>query len=109
MILLKNRLGYDDSLDAFGIRGGAVISAPSGSLSHSEVSLVGRGRPEGLQPSYPRRLKVQAFAVGATILFSVTMTILIAWLVEKLVGFRVKEAVEKTGLNHELHGERASA
>ena len=34
------------------------------------------------------------------------MTLLIAWVVEKLVGFRVTEAVEKTGLDHEIHGER---
>nr|MBP7618494.1 ammonium transporter [Geothrix sp.] len=53
------------------------------------------------------QFKVQAFAVGATILFSVCMTLLIAFLVEKLVGFRVAESVEKTGLDHEIHGERA--
>ena len=35
------------------------------------------------------------------------MTLLIAFLVEKLVGFRVAESVEKTGLDHEIHGERA--
>jgi Amt family ammonium transporter len=53
------------------------------------------------------QLKVQGFAVGATILFSVGMTLLIAYLVEKVVGLRASEAVERTGLDHEIHGERA--
>ena len=46
-------------------------------------------------------------AVLCTILFSVVMTLLIAALVQKFIGFRVPESVEKTGLDHELHGERA--
>jgi Amt family ammonium transporter len=53
------------------------------------------------------QLKVQAFAVGTTIVFSVCMTLIIAFLVEKFVGLRVTEAVEKTGLDHDIHGERA--
>jgi Amt family ammonium transporter len=106
MILLKNRLGYDDSLDAFGIHGtGGIVGALGLTFFIREswwVEAAVKVPGWGLLS----QLKIQAFAVGTTIAFSVAMTLLIAFLVEKIVGFRVTEAVEKTGLDHEIHGER---
>jgi Amt family ammonium transporter len=107
MILLKNKLGYDDSLDAFGIHGtGGIVGALGLTFFIRESWWVEAGAKVpgwGLLD----QLKIQAVAVFATILFSVVMTLLIAALVEKLIGFRISEAAEKTGLDHELHGERA--
>ena len=107
MILLKNRLGYDDSLDAFGIHGtGGIVGALGLTFFIRDAWWVEAGAKV---PGWGilSQLRVQGFAVLCTILFSVVMTLLIAALVQKFIGFRVSEAVEKTGLDHELHGERA--
>jgi Amt family ammonium transporter len=106
MILLKNRLGYDDSLDAFGIHGTGGIVGALGLTFFIRDSWWAEAAAKSPGWGLFYQLKVQAFAVGTTILFSVVMTLIIAFLVEKLVGFRVTEAVEKTGLDHEIHGER---
>ena len=107
MILLKNRLGYDDSLDAFGIHGTGGIVGALGLTFFIRDSWWAEAAAKSPGWGILSQLKVQAFAVGTTILFSVVMTLIIAFLVEKVVGFRVTEAVEKTGLDHEIHGERA--
>jgi Amt family ammonium transporter len=107
MILLKNRLGYDDSLDAFGIHGtGGIVGALGLTFFIRDAWWVEAGAKV---PAWGilSQLRVQGFAVLCTILFSVLMTLIIAALVQKFIGFRVSEAVEKTGLDHELHGERA--
>jgi Amt family ammonium transporter len=107
MILLKNRLGYDDSLDAFGIHGtGGIVGALGLTFFIRDAWWVEAGAKV---PGWGilSQLRVQGFAVLCTILFSVLMTLIIAALVQKFIGFRVSEAVEKTGLDHELHGERA--
>ncbi len=107
MILLKNRLGYDDSLDAFGIHGtGGIVGALGLTFFIRDAWWVEAGAKV---PGWGilAQLRVQGFAVLCTILFSVVMTLIIAALVQKFIGFRVSEAVEKTGLDHELHGERA--
>ena len=107
MILLKNRLGYDDSLDAFGIHGtGGIVGALGLTFFIRDAWWVEAGAKV---PGWGilSQLRVQGFAVLCTILFSVVMTLIIAALVQKFIGFRVSEAVEKTGLDHELHGERA--
>ena len=107
MILLKNRLGYDDSLDAFGIHGTGGIVGALGLTFFIRDSWWAEAVAKTPGWGIFAQLKVQLFAVGTTIVFSVVMTLLIAYLVEKVVGFRVTEAVEKTGLDHDLHGERA--
>jgi ammonium transporter, Amt family len=107
MILLKNRLGYDDSLDAFGIHGtGGIVGALGLTFFIRDAWWVEAGAKV---PGWGilSQLRVQGFAVLCTIGFSVVMTLIIAALVQKFIGFRVSEAVEKTGLDHELHGERA--
>jgi Amt family ammonium transporter len=107
MILLKNRLGYDDSLDAFGIHGTGGIVGALGLVFFIRPAWWAEATATKAGWGVLSQLRVQATAVVCTILFSVVMTLIIAFIVEKLVGFRVSEAVEKTGLDHELHGERA--
>ncbi|MCX6546823.1 MAG: ammonium transporter [Acidobacteria bacterium] len=107
MILLKNRLGYDDSLDAFGIHGTGGIVGAIGLTFFIRDAWWAEAAAKVPGWGILAQLRVQGFAVLCTILFSVVMTLIIAALVQKFIGFRVSEAVEKTGLDHELHGERA--
>lgn len=105
-LLLKEKLGYDDSLDAFGVHGiGGIVGA---------LFLVFFIRDSWWQLATEKtngewgvlnQLAVQAAAVGVSILFAGTMTLGIAWLVEKTVGFRLREQDEKAGMDHSIHGE----
>jgi Amt family ammonium transporter len=106
MIALKNRLGYDDSLDAFGVHGtGGIVGA---------IALVFFIRPAWWADAatkvsgwgIPQQLRVQATAVVCTVLFSAVMTLVLGFLVQKTIGFRLKESIEKEGMDHALHGER---
>ena len=111
MISMKNKLGYDDSLDAFGVHGtGGVIGAigltffiratwwESAAKTDLATKLGGWGMLD--------QLKVQFTAVGTTILFAAVMTLVLGFLVEKTMGFRLSESDEKEGMDHVLHGER---
>jgi ammonium transporter, Amt family len=105
-IALKNRLGYDDSLDVFGIHGVAGIAGallltffirPSWMLDAAEKA--------GGSWSVWQQLGVQAGAVGLTIVFAAVVTLVLVVIVEKTVGFRIHPAAEMAGLDHSLHGE----
>jgi len=68
MILLKNRLGYDYSLDAFGIHGTEASVGAMG-LTFSSGTPVADGCGQGTGLGILSQLKVQAFAVGTTSFF----------------------------------------
>jgi len=106
MIALKNKLGYDDSLDAFGIHGvGGIIGALALTFFIRQSWWVDAGSKVAGWDWWAQ-LKVQGLAVGTTILFAALMTLLIGFIVEKTVGLRMSENAEKTGMDHALHGER---
>ena len=46
-----------------------------------------------------------ARSLGATIVFAAVMTLILGFIVERTVGFRLKEVDEKSGMDHALHGE----
>jgi ammonium transporter, Amt family len=106
MITLKSRLGYDDTLDAFGVHGtGGVIGAIGLTFFIRDSWWTDAGSKIagwGLL----NQLKVQATVVGWTILFVAVMTLLIGFLVEKIIGLRLSSSDEKEGLDHSIHGER---
>jgi Amt family ammonium transporter len=106
MINLKNKLGYDDSLDAFGIHGvGGIIGAISLVFFIRESWWVDAGsKVSGW--NWLSQMKVQLMAVGATILFAAVMTLIIGFIVQKTIGLRISEAGEKSGMDHDQHGER---
>jgi len=105
MITLKSKLGYDDSLDAFGVHGtGGVIGAIGLTFFIRDAWWTANGKNGAWGLS--DQLLVQIKAVGATIFFAAVMTLVIGFIVEKTVGLRLKESDEKEGLDHSLHGER---
>ncbi len=97
-ILLKNKLGYDDTLDAFGIHGvGGGVGAILTGVFAVEFS-------EGIS-SMGEQVWVQFVSVLATGIYSFILSYLIAFGIEKTVGFRISEDGEIAGLDSEIHGE----
>ncbi|MUG05106.1 ammonium transporter [Bombella sp. ESL0378] len=104
--VLKTRLGYDDSLDAFGVHGvGGIVGALlTGVFAYGPLSATA-SNPVGVSGSWAQ-LGRQAEAVGVTIIWSVILTAIIFWLVDKTVGMRVSSDEEQMGLDLAQHGER---
>lgn len=107
-IQVKNRLGYDDSLDAFGIHGiGGIAGAllltffirPSWMAEAAEASSTGSW-------SVWNQLGVQALAVGVAIVYAAVMTLVILYLLNKVVKIKSDEQDEMAGLDRSYHGER---
>ena len=102
---VKPRLGYDDSLDAFGVHGiGGIVGA----------ILTGVLATPFVQPSYSgavygnfHQLWIQVIAVGATIVFSGVGTFILFKITDKLVGVRADDMHEAIGLDETQHGETA--
>ena len=106
-IVLKNRAGYDDSLDAFGIHGvGGIIGA---------IFLVFFIRPGWMENASAlaganwtvwNQLGVQALAVGIAIAYSAVLTFILVWVINKFVKFKSSDLDEMAGLDRSYHGER---
>jgi Amt family ammonium transporter len=102
-ILIKNKLGYDDSLDAFGIHG---VGGAAGAILTGVFALpdaLGNGVVENLSRS--AQIIVQVKSVLITGAYSFVVSVIIAFLIEKTIGFRISEEKEITGLDEVIHGE----
>jgi Amt family ammonium transporter len=102
---IKPKLGYDDSLDAFGIHGvGGILGALlTGVFADPSVNELGKGLLYG----NPGQLLTQLIAVLITIIYSAVVTLLIFGIVRVTVGIRVDTEHEITGLDESQHGEKA--
>jgi len=103
---LKHMLGYDDSLDAFGVHGiGGIVGALlTGVLSYGPLSATD-ATPDG-SPGGLAQLKLQAIGVASTVVYSGVMTLILLMVTKALVGLRVNEEEEREGLDIVLHGEQ---
>ncbi|MGE0131746.1 MAG: ammonium transporter [Blastocatellales bacterium] len=109
---LKKRLGYDDSLDAFGVHGvggftGAILT---GVFANSAVNTVfkdagGGALPSGLIEGNPKQVLNQLIASLIAIALGVVGSIIILKVVDLIVGVRVSGEDEITGLDVTQHGE----
>ncbi|MDF7673835.1 ammonium transporter [Acetobacteraceae bacterium ESL0709] len=104
--VIKRRLGYDDSLDAFGIHGvGGIVGALlTGVLAYGPLSAT-EASPGGVVGSFSQLLK-QAEAVGVTIIWCAIVTAFIVVIIDRTVGMRVTRDEELEGLDMTQHGER---
>jgi len=102
-IQLKTRLGYDDSLDVFGIHGCAGIFGAIALTFGIRESWIAANTDAGW--SVMGQLMVQLGAVGATLAYASVLTLVLVVLVEKTVGFKLGEADEMAGMDHALHRE----
>jgi Amt family ammonium transporter len=99
-VQLKSRVGYDDSLDAWGVHGvGGILGAlMTGVLCFTPV--------EGALSGNFRQLGLQALGVGVAVIFAGGGTFLIASVLKAVWGLRVEEEAERDGLDLLIHGER---
>ena len=102
--VLKPKLGYDDSLDAFGIHGiGGIV----GAIGTGIVYAPSLGGPGGEDFAIGPQLVTQVSAVAATIVWAAVGTAIAIYAAKALTGLRVSAEVEREGLDLGEHGERA--
>lgn len=102
---LKRALGYDDSLDVFGVHAvGGIIGALLTGVFCAE-SLGGVGFGDGIS-SIGQQVGVQATGIMATIIYTGVVSLIILKIVDVIIGLRVSEEEESEGLDLTLHDER---
>jgi len=108
VIHLKPMLGYDDSLDTFGVHGvgGTVGALLTGVFCTLAVNSAGKN---GLLYGNPGQLVTQIIGVAATWAYAAIVSGILLFLVDKLIGLRVKSTEEDAGLDLSQHGEDAYA
>lgn len=99
---LKTKLGYDDSLDAFGVHGiGGIVGALlTGVFS---ASVLGGA---GMENSIGAQVWAQFLSIVITIVWSGVLSFIILKIVDAIVGLRVEEDDERMGLDLSQHNER---
>ena len=103
---LKQKLGYDDSLDAFGVHGMCGIwgALATGLFASPAINSAG----QGLFYGNPKQLWIQIVSIVATAVFTAIGTLIVTYVTKALTGgLRVEEESEVIGLDNSLHGERA--
>ena len=111
--VVKNKLGYDDSLDVFGVHaiGGIVGAIGTGILV--DPALGGAGIVDyaaggaSVYPGMATQVTAQLKGVVTTLLWSGIGSTIVFGLIKLTIGLRVKEEVEREGLDIAEHGERA--
>ncbi len=104
--LIKPRMGYDDSLDAFGVHCvGGIWGALATGLFASK--LINPDAANGLFFGNPRQFLIQALAVAVTLVYSFVGSLILYKLVDLVVGMRVTEKEEIIGLDLTQHNENA--
>jgi Amt family ammonium transporter len=106
-IMLKNRLGYDDSLDAFGIHGiGGIVGSLLLVFFIRKSWLAAAATAAGGTWTSFQQLGVQAVAVLIAIAYSAFLTLILVFIVDKVIGLRASTEAELQGLDHSFHGEQ---
>ena len=103
-VWLKRALGYDDSLDAFGVHGvgGALGAVLTGVFASSAINSLGSG---ALLDGNWGQVGKQLIGVLATFVYCGIGTFVLLKIVDVVVGLRVTREVEVEGLDINLHGE----
>jgi Amt family ammonium transporter len=103
--VMKQKFGYDDTLDAFGIHGvgGTVGALLTGFLADPAINEAGKGLFYG----NPIQVWIQIKAILVTLVYSGVMTFIIFMIIKATVGIRVDAEEEAVGLDESQHGEHA--
>jgi Amt family ammonium transporter len=101
---LKNTLGYDDSLDAFGVHGigGAAGAILTGVLA---VSAVGGEGKSGLIDGNAHQVIVQLYGVAVVVAYDAIVSLVLLKVIDLVLGLRVDTDTEREGLDLAIHGE----
>jgi ammonium transporter, Amt family len=105
-VMLKPKLGYDDSLDVVGIHavGGTWGALATGIFASKAINAAGA---DGLLYGNPMQLAIQAGAVLVSIGFAFIGTFILLKVIDMAMGLRVSEEEERMGLDLSQHEERA--
>jgi Amt family ammonium transporter len=105
-ISLKNRFGYDDSLDAFGVHGvGGITGALFLTFFIRNSWMQSAAESAGGTWTALQQLGVQAAAVGIAIAYAAAGTIILLLIIDKTLGIRSSVDSEMQGLDNAYHGE----
>jgi Amt family ammonium transporter len=104
--VIKIKLGYDDSLDAFGVHGvgGAVGALATGLFAQKAINPAGA---DGLFFGNPALILTQLIGVVVTALYAVTVTYILLKIIDAVIGIRVNDEEELMGLDITQHKESA--
>jgi Amt family ammonium transporter len=108
VVKVKNIFGYDDALDAFGVHGagGTIGAVLTGLFANSVINpIFGKGKATGFLEGNHMQLVHQIVGVMIAWGLSITGTLIILFIVDKLIGLRVSEDAEREGLDLSQHGE----
>ncbi len=105
-VALKNKLGWDDALDVWGVHGvggflGIVLLGVFATTSFNPNGV------NGLLNGNPRFFFIQLGAVAISSLWAFVFTLGMLWAIDKVTPVRVEDATEEVGLDEGLHGEQA--
>jgi ammonium transporter, Amt family len=99
---LKNRIGYDDSLDAFGVHG---VGGTIGAILTGVFAVQAIGGTPGLVEGAPHQVLTQLYGVLCTIVWDAVVSLVILKVLDWTIGLRVSPDDEQQGLDLALHGE----
>jgi ammonium transporter, Amt family len=112
VVVVKSKVGYDDSLDAFGIHGvgGALGAVMTGVFATNAVNgalrdSAGNPLPLGLIDGNGQQVVNQILGAGIAVILAIAGTFLVLKICDMVLGVRVDEREEITGLDLSLHGE----
>jgi Amt family ammonium transporter len=99
---LKAKLGYDDSLDVFGVHG---VGGATGTLLTGVFAVAAVGETAGLLEGNGRQVLTQAYGIAVTLVWSGVVTFVLLKAIDLFVPLRVRDEDERAGLDLALHGE----
>src|SRR4051794_11968181 len=99
---LKTKLGYDDSLDVFGVHG---IGGATGTILAGVFATAAIGETAGLIEGNGQQVLKQLYGVVVTLVWSGVMTFVLLKVIGFFLPLRVREEDERIGLDVSLHGE----
>jgi Amt family ammonium transporter len=99
---LKHMFGYDDALDAFGVH---AVGGAAGAILTGVFAISQYGGTPGLIEGNPGQVVNQVIGVGTVFVYDFVVSLIILKIIDLVIGLRVKEEVEREGLDLALHGE----
>jgi Amt family ammonium transporter len=99
---LKNKCGYDDSLDVFGVHG---VGGATGTVLTGVFAVAAVGETAGLLEGNGQQVLIQLYGVAVTLVWSGVGTFVLLKVIGFFVPLRVRDEDERAGLDVSLHGE----
>jgi Amt family ammonium transporter len=108
-VVLKNRMGWDDALDVWGVHGvgGFLGIILLGVFASTAWNSAATGGVDGLLRGNARFFLVQCGAVLLSSVWAFAFTLGMLWIINRITVVRVSEATETVGLDEGIHGEQA--